>query len=191
VSGVIARRGPALALAVTCLIAGLTGCSEGDPEPEATTPAVRVTPGIPAPALPAAAKANTPDGAVAFFKHFVAVYNYSYATNDSSAIKTVSVPTCVFCHGIEQNADLSAKLKVRTEGGAMVVDETKVAKGDAANGAIVIGEVTQGTSQSFDSAGKKIAAHSSARKLELTALARWVDNRWKMTDVQLKELGPV
>ncbi|WP_268878828.1 DUF6318 family protein [Aeromicrobium yanjiei] len=76
----------------------LGACSSSDPAPiepqrSATTP----TPTATAPPMPDQARQDSPEGAAAFVKHYVDVFNYAAATGDVEELTRLSAPTCEGC----------------------------------------------------------------------------------------------
>ena len=68
------------------------------PSPEPTT-------GAAAPVLPAEAQEQTAAGAIAFVRHYFAVLDYAYATDDTDPIVAVSDPDCLPCEAIKDMID--------------------------------------------------------------------------------------
>ncbi|MBK8470716.1 MAG: hypothetical protein IPL45_13380 [Actinomycetales bacterium] len=100
----------------------LAGCTQGNGEsvptttagpgtpstatPSATTSASATTTAAPTfPAdVPAEARANTPQGAIAFVKHFFATLNRAYTTPAAGLISPLSTDGCESCAGFEERA---------------------------------------------------------------------------------------
>ena len=61
----------------------VAGCG-GDPEPKEpkSVPTASTTPTATPPTMPAQAKENSPEGAAAFVKHYIDVFNYASNTGD-------------------------------------------------------------------------------------------------------------
>jgi hypothetical protein len=78
----------------------LSGCSS-DPapkEPDPSKPATTTTtPAVAVPTLPPQASEDSPEGAAAFVKHYVDVFNYAAATGDVEELSRLSSPTCDGC----------------------------------------------------------------------------------------------
>jgi hypothetical protein len=64
--------------------------------PATTGPNVR--PGERPPAMPAAAKQHTQEGALAFAGYFIRALDWSIATIDTTSLDAVSAPECKACH---------------------------------------------------------------------------------------------
>src|SRR5215204_1221407 len=81
-------------LLVTLLLVG--SCSDPEPkEPKSspTSPAPTAT----APTMPTQAEENTPEGAAAFVKHYIDVFNYASNTGDVEELSRLSSPECEGC----------------------------------------------------------------------------------------------
>jgi hypothetical protein len=71
------------------------GCS--DPEPKEPRPTTSPTPTITVPTMPASARENSPEGAAAFVKHYIDVFNYASNTGDVTELSKLSDPKCDGC----------------------------------------------------------------------------------------------
>ena len=108
------------ALSCAALLLGASGCGGDSPKPPPLTstpgtPSPTPTPtptsdglpdftkwqdepaDIPVPQLPAAAKAHTKAGAVAFGKHYVALTNYALLTGSRHELDQLALPQCEIC----------------------------------------------------------------------------------------------
>ncbi|MEO6472506.1 MAG: DUF6318 family protein [Aeromicrobium sp.] len=81
----------ALFIATTLLF---SGCGKDEPK----EPKHSAEPTITAPTMPSAAQDNTVDGAVAFVKHYVEVFNYASNTGDVKELQRLSDPKCEGCN---------------------------------------------------------------------------------------------
>lgn len=78
----------------------LLGACSSDPapkEPDPPPPTTAATPTRPMPTMPAQASEDTPEGAAAFVKHYVDVFNYAAATGDVDELSRLSSPDCKGC----------------------------------------------------------------------------------------------
>ena len=74
------------------------GACSSDPEPkEPKRTATSATPTATAPTMPAQAKEDTPEGAAAFVKHYIDVFNYAASTGDVEELTRLSSPDCEGC----------------------------------------------------------------------------------------------
>lgn len=74
------------------------GACTSDPEPkEPKRTATSATPTATPPTMPAQAKEDTPEGAAAFVKHYIDVFNYAASTGDVEELSRLSSPDCKGC----------------------------------------------------------------------------------------------
>ncbi|KRC63999.1 hypothetical protein ASE12_04030 [Aeromicrobium sp. Root236] len=74
------------------------GACSSDPEPkEPKRSATSVAPTSTPPTMPAQAKEDTPEGAAAFVKHYIDVFNYASNTGDVGELSRLSSPECKGC----------------------------------------------------------------------------------------------
>lgn len=86
----------AIILATAMLLGACTSDpapKEPDPDPTTASP----TPTRAVPTMPAQASEDSPEGAAAFVKHYVDVFNYAAATGDVTELSRLSAPTCTGC----------------------------------------------------------------------------------------------
>ena len=75
---------------------------------------------VPVPELPDAAKAKTPEGAVAFTEFYVELMNYTWATNDIKPILKHTEPSCSACFkGTINHSEYRLKHDIHVVGGDM------------------------------------------------------------------------
>lgn len=74
------------------------GACTSDPEPkEPKRTATSATPTSTPPTMPAQAQEDTPEGAAAFVKHYIDVFNYASNTGDVEELSRLSSPDCKGC----------------------------------------------------------------------------------------------
>ncbi|AXT85390.1 hypothetical protein C6I20_09460 [Aeromicrobium sp. A1-2] len=82
---------------VLVVLLTLAACSS-DPAPrEPASGASSATPTTTPPTMPAQAKLDSPEGAAAFVKHYIDVFNYAAATGDVDELSRLSDPDCEGC----------------------------------------------------------------------------------------------
>ena len=77
----------------------LSACSS-DPAPKEPDPSkatTATTPAVALPTMPPQASEDSPEGAAAFVKHYVDVFNYAAATGDVKELSRISAPDCQGC----------------------------------------------------------------------------------------------
>lgn len=73
------------------------GACSSDPEPKEPKRTASATPTATPPTMPAQAKEDTPEGAAAFVKHYIDVFNYAASTGDVEELSRLSSPDCKGC----------------------------------------------------------------------------------------------
>lgn len=74
------------------------GACTSDPQPKEPKPsATTATPTASPPSMPAQAKEDSPEGAAAFVKHYINVFNYASSTGDVEELSRLSSPECEGC----------------------------------------------------------------------------------------------
>lgn len=94
----------ATALGLTLTLAGC-GDDPVPPAPSPSTPRATVSPsptGPVAPVLPDAARANTPEGAEAFVRHWFEALTYAIQTGDTGPADAMAAKPCKACRGISE-----------------------------------------------------------------------------------------
>lgn len=90
-----------IGIVVLAAISVLCACSSSsDPtprEPSATAAATTATPTAVAPSMPTQAREDSPEGAAAFVKHYIDVFNYAASTGDVAGLSRLSSPSCKGC----------------------------------------------------------------------------------------------
>lgn len=82
---------------VTALVVGACSSDPAPKEPEPTTPTTTATPAVTVPSMPTQASEDSPEGAAAFVKYYVDVFNYAAATGDVEELTRLSSPDCEGC----------------------------------------------------------------------------------------------
>lgn len=172
----------AVAVAVCGLL--LTGCSllgkdSGTVAAETVTPAPTTPSG---PALPAAAKATTNDGAIAFTKHWFATYNHAIANLNSAEIDTVSDKACVFCQRAKQTIETLKSQSRTVSGGETTITNVKLIRGDK-NGMRLDCAYDQKASSILDGTGAKVTSAKAKKSGKMLIAVKWTGTQWTMLDV--------
>jgi hypothetical protein len=68
-----------------------------EPDPSRPTTNATTTPTVAVPTMPPQASEDSPEGAAAFVKHYVDVFNYAAATGDVKELSRLSAPDCKGC----------------------------------------------------------------------------------------------
>jgi len=133
-------------LAVVTLVAAACGGSAAEPPSTSSlasvpvssataTPAVsptsgpKVRPGERPPAMPAAAKQHTQEGALAFAGFFIRALDWSIATTDPSILVPISSPSCAACSSYISRLNSLRRAHGYLQGGRLKLISEKIATG--------------------------------------------------------------
>jgi hypothetical protein len=109
------------AAAALCAVVALAGCSS-DPEPQPLPPIETSSPSPVALPLPSEAAADTPEGAAAFARYYLALMNKAFPEADATPVREVSDPGCGGCNNLIGAIEEPPAAGERVEGGEYVVD---------------------------------------------------------------------
>jgi len=139
-------------LAVVTLVAAACGGSAAEPPSTSSlasvpvssataTPAVsptspatsgpNVRPGERPPAMPAAAKQHTQEGALAFAGFFIRALDWSIATTDPSILVPISSPSCAACSSYISRLNSLRRARGYLQGGRLKLISEKIATGSS------------------------------------------------------------
>lgn len=120
-----------LSLVTACCLAGCGSTKLSEPHVPSTSsdPTTASTPTSTAaapsptgrPAMPEAARAHTPSGAVAFVKYYWAATNYAQAHVDPSVLTALADPNCKACTAVVKSIEKARRQRARIEGGVTTV----------------------------------------------------------------------
>jgi len=137
-------------LAVVTFVAAACGGSAAEPTSTSSlasvpvswataTPAVSPTspatsgpnlrPGERPPAMPAAAKQHTQEGALAFAGYFIRALDWSIATTDPSLLVPISSPSCAACNSYISRLNSLRRARGYLQGGRLKLISEKIATG--------------------------------------------------------------
>lgn len=186
---------------VMLVLASMAGCSDDPPPappsatgttiprlPSSSPPLPSVSPS-PSPTLPAAATQPTRAGAEAFFRHFMKVYEYSFTTMKSEALRSISSPDCKFCNSTIRALDEGYSKGRRSIGHGVVVRIAVAAPDDVTVGVLVNAVLDQRAAKTVDSNGVVIIATPEKRNLRMDAVVRWAGDRWMFLDASFPGEG--
>jgi len=86
----------------TALILGACSSDPAPKEPDAPAPTTSSTPTIAVPTMPPQASEDSPEGAAAFVKHYVDVFNYAAATGDVEELTKIATK-CASCNAYAED----------------------------------------------------------------------------------------
>ena len=185
----------AAAVAALAASALVSGCSAGSGEQSPGTPSrsvsasrtasASVSPTIAAPVLPEAAKQPTRPGAEAFFRYFIASYNYAFEAQDTVHLRMITASGCKFCASAVDAIE-SARAEGRyTDGGQVTPSVVTVAPGEPAEGLVINAVVDQEPSRLLDRSGTVVRSEPAYSQVRMDASAAWVDSAWQMRAVHI------
>jgi hypothetical protein len=141
------------------------------------------------PELPAAASEPTPKGAVAFFRYFWAVFNYSYGSLDSRPLRAISADSCKSCTGYIESIDDALRRGETFAGGKVTVTAAVAAPGDPHKGLVVNAVVTQEPAFSVTGGGITATTVPATQGQRIDAAIMWVAGRWAMRGMDSRSAG--
>lgn len=179
---------------------GVGGCS-GTAEPSAQTTGPSVSSGSASPSaeptpsssqttaapttdpnVPAAARANTPEGAQEFTKYFIAQLNKSWQTPNPNLLPPLSASECTTCSAVTETAQEYANLGQRYEGLPVAEKAVVVQSFSEVEGAVVLVFGEQEAARVVDAYGATIRSVQPAKaNLALTLNHA---NGWRVTKGQ-------
>lgn len=192
---VVLAAAAAVVVAAVVAFVGLRGNGSGvGVRPTATpssTPVVSPTqtatppPTVAVPELPAAAQKRTQEGAEAFFRYFIDVYNYSFSSLDTAVMRGVSAKSCKFCAGVTSDVQDAVAKGLRYEGATLRVVSLAASPGDPKNGLIVTAIVDQDEGRTITADGISEVTVPESKKVRIEAGLRWVNEGWQVFAVTL------
>jgi hypothetical protein len=168
------------------LCTGCFGGSSPSPAPTTTAPATSATPSptTPQPTLPSGATKPTTDGAVAFYRYFWDVYNYSYSALETTQLRRISESTCKFCLASANAIDARKREGGHYVGGTVTVTTAVAAPGNAQTGLLVNSVVDQAMSTVVDPNGAIMSSSPAETGLRVDAAVVWTQAAWHMLGVK-------
>ena len=151
------------------------------------TPSATTAPTAAYPAdVPAEARANTPDGAKAFAKHYFAQINKAFTTPLTGLLPPLSTNTCKSCANYEDGARDLVQNNQRYDRLPLVLLETVIPP-EGEEGATLIDVVfRQEPARLVDSSGKELSRFTSKTGIFLLH-AKWQSGVWVTSEIQLRQ----
>lgn len=174
-----------------------TGCWGGSADtPAPSTPAAptgspsaSTSPAPVAPTLPAAAKQPTPEGAVAFFRYFWDVYNYSYAALDTKELRRISESSCKFCLDSANSIEGRKREGGYYVGGIVSVSTAVAAPDNPKIGLIVNSIIDQTASRTVTADGVTEQSVPASTGMRIDSAVQWKGEQWRMLTVDAVTRG--
>ena len=151
------------------------------------TPSATTAPTAAYPAdVPAEARANTPDGAKAFAKHYFAQINKAYTTPQTGLLPPLSTPTCKSCANYEEEARKLVGDNQRYDRLPLTLLEVSIPP-DKEDGVTLVDVVTrQEPARLIDSTGKELSKFS-VKSFVFLLHAKWQSGSWVTNGIQLRQ----
>ena len=172
-------RSIALAIAAVLLLAS---CSD-DPEPIEPTASASEQPATSAPAMPDAARRDTPSGAATFVSYWVEVSNFASQTGDTEELTRISDETC---EGCETYIDLYEKTYAAGgyfRGSEWRLSEVEVEPGDNEHLVSAHVDAPVGT---FKKTRNSEVQRGNQEDSDLVFGVSYTNDSWRMTQLGLK-----
>ena len=167
-------------IAMTLAFAAGCGGSNPSPSPSPTpqpSPTATAT-GKVAPPLPPAATAHTKAGAIAFVRHYVAMFNYAQSTGDTRSLRRLGLRDCISCTDVADAID-----KVYRAGGSARGGELAISRAEAVRSANKLIEVDIAGNFSASTVVASSGATPEHRKGDKTVASFYVrfhNSAWKV-----------
>ena len=151
------------------------------------TPSATTAPTAAYPAdVPAEARANTPDGAKAFAKHYFAQINKAFTTPQAGLIAPLSELTCLSCAGFANAADGYAKLGQRYSVDPIQVIEVTTASESPESGAFVDAVLKLPAAKLVDPTGAVVDTFAEKRGVFLVEMHRRPEG-WVVQKIRVRQ----
>ncbi|WP_157622576.1 DUF6318 family protein [Nostocoides sp. Soil756] len=160
--------------------------SSANPSPS-PSPSASVSPSATAsgPAIPAAARAQTPAGAEAFVRFFFDELNLAWTRPDPSVLPTLSRGECQFCKKMQARAVELSESGQRYASDPVEVKTLTVLEGAPAGDIYFDLGLLQNAVNVIDKAGKVITSDSQ-KQGHFNVGVRWSAGEWKFLDMESK-----
>jgi Family of unknown function (DUF6318) len=190
--------GVRLGVVAIAVLVAVTGCSGGSPSTDlpagsaspqsssppsnppstaATTPSATPT----APALPAAAREDTPTGAESFARYYIEVLDYAYQSGDTKLLRKPA--QCPGCNAVADGIDKFVASGGRYEGGRLKVVEAESVK-HVEGSADLVSLVYSRSERELVSAGGERERVDNAPALRVLVTERRERTAWLITNIQ-------
>ena len=178
---------------VAATAVGLAGCNSTADETPSPTEVPRSSepssPSSPSPSaspsptetssIPAAAREQTPEGAEAFVRYFMARVNEAWTTPATGIIAADSTPDCKFCLTAEETAKWLVEHGHRYERDPVTVVDIAPLSGAPNDQIYLTAVMVQNSSDIVDTRGA-VQSSESEKRLDRTIALKWADDRWSM-----------
>ena len=139
------------------------------------------------PNVPAAAKAQTTDGAIAFTQYFFDSVNTSWTKPEAGRLPALFTPTCSSCQNFENNAAKYVRENTRYNKTPLEILEVS-SHGPAVEGPkqTVDAVIHQVAASIVDASGKSVSNAEEQRGIFVSDLV-WQGDGWKLTSIKVQQ----
>ena len=141
------------------------------------------TPTVAAPELPAAAQKRSQEGAEAFFRYFIDVYNYGYAALDPSVVESISDSKCRYCASVVRDIKASRDKGLRFEDGLVSVAGSLAAPDQNGLNFTIVAFIDQTAGTIYRADGTVEETSDAVKNQRADVTLTWVDGAWRMRAV--------
>ena len=183
-------QGWAGAVIVAVLCGGLAGCSTDDsPAVPATRPAVTSTPEVTVTKPSLLLGQPTAASAVAFVRYFWDVYNYAYASYDTSLLQEISQPSCKYCSSVLEEINRLKTQGMRVEGSEVsLVDAVLPPDEPITDSAFVVTVSSQRPGKATSAAGR-VTTVDGVKNSHVAFGLDWNGGKWLVRGVMIQKKG--
>ncbi len=137
--------------------------------------------------IPAAARAQTPEGAYAFARHFIEQVNAAWTKPQAGLLPPLSTTTCKTCGGFEATASRYVASKTHYDRTPLEVIEVS-SHGPATPGPTQTVDVVahQTPAHVVDGNGKSVGDIAEQRGIFVFDVT-WIGNQWRINEIQVQK----
>jgi len=163
------------------------GACSSDPEPkEPKRTVTSATPTATPPTMPAQAKEDTPEGAAAFVKHYIDVFNYAASTGDVEELSRLSSPDCEGCQRYIKLYRDTYKGGGYFKDDGWALGDLRLRKGDATTYVTTVASTEPGP---YRESKDEPERNSSGQDNKVSFAVERRQSDWQMTQMGLGDLG--
>ena len=137
--------------------------------------------------VPAEARANTPDGAIAFAKHFFGQVNKAYTTPQAGLIAPLSASSCKTCATFEGNAQKYVDLHQRHSIEPVRLIEVDLAKDTPSTATQTVDVLFQQRPAQILQSDGSVVETLKDRQILFAVDLTWSDASWLASSIQVRQ----
>lgn len=167
----------------TAFVLGACTSKPAPLEPSGPPPSASASPTITVPTPVAQVSEDTPEGAAAFVKHYVDVFNYAAATGDVEELSRLSSPDCGGCQSYITLYRDTYKAGGYFKGGDWKIGDFQVKPGEADT--VLFAKVTSEAGTYVTESGSS-PQPGNGENSDLTFVAKRTAQGWMLTTLELQ-----